>query len=232
MPDDHVGRDRSGIADQLKKLHDLLESGVITRDDFEQAKKKLLGPHAVPDSTVGSKPIGSESDMATAPSTAGADRDPVLSGVRIFGGALIMWLGYRSFEFGSLGFIMGGVFLLLGLAQIGIGLATLFGRNVASPTLGGARAHVAHQRTGSEGDMVQPAATATDGASKGVAHQPIGSGGDTAQSAATAKDSDVGANVGVGVIFLMILFTAYAFWPDSMSNTEERTSRGNTAPAW
>ena len=30
------------IADELKKLHELLDSGVISRGDFEQAKKKLL----------------------------------------------------------------------------------------------------------------------------------------------------------------------------------------------
>ena len=39
----NTGGSSSSIADELKKLKDLVDSGVISASDFEQQKKKILG---------------------------------------------------------------------------------------------------------------------------------------------------------------------------------------------
>lgn len=36
------GQKGSGIADEIRKLHDLYKQGVISKEDFEQGKRKLL----------------------------------------------------------------------------------------------------------------------------------------------------------------------------------------------
>ena len=37
-----VSLDTTTLADEIKKLNELYKSGVLTKDEFEQAKKKLL----------------------------------------------------------------------------------------------------------------------------------------------------------------------------------------------
>ena len=37
-----TSNDTNNISEELKKLNDLLKSGVITKEEFEKAKKKIL----------------------------------------------------------------------------------------------------------------------------------------------------------------------------------------------
>ena len=39
---ENISSNNDQLSDELKKLNDLLQSGVLTQDEFEKAKKKIL----------------------------------------------------------------------------------------------------------------------------------------------------------------------------------------------
>lgn len=58
--------DNFSIADEIKKLKDLLDSGAITQQEYEQQKKELLGPSQAQTKTNPSTPPHSEATASTA----------------------------------------------------------------------------------------------------------------------------------------------------------------------